>query len=56
MRTVIFTLLVSTLLSCSGKPQGEIAYDWPRWRGPNGDGVSRETNWNPKALDKIRVK
>ena len=24
---------------------------WPRWRGPNGDGVSAETSWNPKALE-----
>ena len=24
---------------------------WTRWRGPNGDGVSTETNWNPKALE-----
>jgi outer membrane protein assembly factor BamB len=25
-------------------------YDWPRWRGPDGDGISQETDWNPKAL------
>ena len=25
--------------------------DWPRWRGPNGDGISKETGWNPKALE-----
>ncbi len=24
--------------------------DWPRWRGPNGDGISRETAWDPHAL------
>jgi outer membrane protein assembly factor BamB len=24
---------------------------WPRWRGPNGDGVSTETGWNAKALE-----
>jgi outer membrane protein assembly factor BamB len=24
---------------------------WPRWRGPNGDGVSMESGWNPKALE-----
>ena len=23
---------------------------WPRWRGPNGDGISKETNWDPAAL------
>jgi outer membrane protein assembly factor BamB len=26
-------------------------YDWPRWRGPNGDGISNETDWNPEALN-----
>ena len=25
-------------------------FDWPRWRGPNGDGISQETDWNPEAL------
>jgi outer membrane protein assembly factor BamB len=28
------------------------AADWPRWRGPNGDGISTETDWNPQALAK----
>lgn len=26
------------------------AEDWPCWRGVNGDGISRETGWNPEAL------
>ena len=25
-------------------------FDWPRWRGPDQNGVSKETEWNPKAL------
>ena len=25
-------------------------FDWPRWRGPEGNGKSREMDWNPKAL------
>ena len=25
-------------------------FDWPRWRGPNGDGISMETDWDPAAL------
>ncbi len=25
-------------------------FEWPRWRGPNGDGISNETNWDPEAL------
>jgi outer membrane protein assembly factor BamB len=27
-----------------------IAEDWPRWRGPNANGISTETGWNPAAL------
>ena len=27
-----------------------MAADWSRWRGPNGDGISREKDWNPKSL------
>lgn len=27
------------------------AADWPRWRGPNGDGISMEADWNPRALE-----
>ena len=26
------------------------AFDWPQWRGPNADGISKETDWYPKAL------
>ena len=25
-------------------------YNWPQWRGPNSDGISNETDWNPEAL------
>lgn len=28
-----------------------FAADWPHWRGPNYDGISTETDWNPKALE-----
>jgi outer membrane protein assembly factor BamB len=24
--------------------------DWPRWRGPEGNGISKETEWNPESL------
>lgn len=26
-------------------------FDWPRWRGPNGDGISKETDWGTVLLD-----
>lgn len=43
LTTAVFllTAMFPTLLS---------ATDWPRWRGPNGDGISMEKDWNPKAL------
>ncbi len=25
-------------------------FEWPRWRGPNGDGISLEANWDPETL------
>jgi outer membrane protein assembly factor BamB len=35
------------------EPTTDIAdeFDWPRWRGPNGDGISMESGWNPEALE-----
>ena len=27
-----------------------LGADWPRWRGPNGNGISNEQDWNPRAL------
>lgn len=45
--------------STTAKRTGE---DWPCWRGPRGDGISRETNWSyrwsdapPKTLWKAQV-
>jgi len=26
------------------------SYDWPYFRGPSHDGISKETAWNPRAL------
>jgi outer membrane protein assembly factor BamB len=35
---------------CRPAPGGE-RFDWPRWRGPEANGISRESGWNPKALE-----
>jgi outer membrane protein assembly factor BamB len=32
------------------------ASDWPRWRGPEGSGVSTETDWKPQALARPKAK
>ena len=45
----IVALCLAGCTACGGASAGK--YDWPRWRGPNGDGISRETGWNPKALE-----
>lgn len=29
------------------------AADWPRWRGPNADGISVETDWNVEAVSSL---
>ena len=33
-----------------GSGSKESEFDWPRWRGPNADGISLEAQWNPEAL------
>jgi outer membrane protein assembly factor BamB len=51
-------LLVSSgiLVFLSAASIGSQGFDWPRWRGPQGNGISRETGWNPLALaDGARV-
>ena len=48
-RMLIFFLVI--FVFCINKQQGLAEdFDWPRWRGPNGDGISMETEWDPKAL------
>ena len=48
---LILTALIFLLIlgNCGIVTKGE-QLDWPRWRGPNGDGISNETNWDPEAL------
>lgn len=31
------------------------AQDWPHWRGPNLDGISTETDWDPLALKDLKI-
>ncbi len=42
--------LVSTLLSLVAllAPLPALAEDWPAYRGPHADGISRESAWNPR--------
>jgi outer membrane protein assembly factor BamB len=31
------------------------AADWPKWRGPDANGISKETAWNPAAVNTPKV-
>jgi outer membrane protein assembly factor BamB len=45
MKEKVVVVLLLAGLACTA-----CAADWPGWRGPNHDGVSLETGWNPEAL------
>jgi outer membrane protein assembly factor BamB len=47
---MLIPLLAMTLLSCAATESETDTFDWPRWRGPAGDGISLETDWDPAAL------
>lgn len=51
-RHFMFTMLsvFSILALCIGCSSGGQGFDWPAWRGPEGNGISKETGWNPEAL------
>lgn len=44
-------LCAAVVLSCGTAG----AQDWPHWRGPNLDGISTETDWNPLGLNDIKI-
>jgi len=44
-------LLILGLFLLPAVGAGAQGADWPRWRGPDGTGVSIETEWNPKSVN-----
>ena len=48
-RTLIFILSIWLFGTCLTYGIADD-FEWPRWHGPNGDGISNETNWDPEAL------
>lgn len=44
---IIFTGLFLMILNLV------FASDWPRWRGPNADGISTEKDWDPLAVNDL---
>ena len=47
---ILIALFFLLILGNCGIDTKEYGVGWPRWRGPNGDGISTETNWDPEAL------
>lgn len=43
-------LIAMLAFAASDASAQSAASDWPRWRGPNGDGIAAQDDWNPKAL------
>ena len=50
MKKLLVGLALLTLLLLVSTAAFAQSPSWPRWRGPNGDGISNETAWNPEAL------
>lgn len=49
-------MLSLLLVACVAKEARVDGLDWPCWRGPNKDGITEETHWNPDALaEKPRI-
>ena len=49
----IHRVLLAALVSISASVC--LAADWPVWRGPQGDGISQESDWRASALDSPRI-
>jgi len=49
-QTLSIILVIGFIVICATSGIADN-FDWPRWRGPNGDGISQETDWNPEALN-----
>jgi outer membrane protein assembly factor BamB len=46
----IIIIAIALFASCS-RPQSS----WTKWRGENGDGISKETNWDASKLDSSHI-
>jgi outer membrane protein assembly factor BamB len=46
---------ITVMLLIAFVPMTLFAADWPNWRGPNHDGVSTETDWDPTGLNEDSV-
>ena len=49
---VLLTLLVT--FGCT-KTADKVGFSWPQWRGPDGNGLSKETEWDPASIAIERI-
>ena len=49
---VLVAMVVATQGFCGAAPEGT---DWHQWRGPNRDGTTPVSDWNPEALNDLRI-
>ncbi|MEM8953937.1 MAG: PQQ-binding-like beta-propeller repeat protein [Verrucomicrobiota bacterium] len=49
MKSLLAATFLSITVSCF--PPSLLADDWPRWRGPSLDGISKESNWRAEWPD-----
>lgn len=49
LRWLSLTVTVCLMASFS------LANDWPHWRGPDYNGISTETGWNPQTLNEKKI-
>jgi len=47
-------MLLTIVVLCS--VQFIFAADWATWRGPNHNGITSETGWNPKAIENLNIR
>jgi outer membrane protein assembly factor BamB len=53
---VVHFLMLKFLFILLASPSLLVASDWPNWHGPNHDGVSEETDWDPEKIENIAWK
>ena len=46
---------VTALIAALATLSAAAAADWPQWRGPNHDGISKETTWDPAAVSARKI-
>jgi outer membrane protein assembly factor BamB len=52
---VLAAFALTSLIGLAPRAANAQGYDWPCWRGPDGNGQSLETDWDPRAIASARI-